>query len=276
MLKNQGVTAEPEIRQWRVTPADMYIVLASDGLWCVLPRANLPHVSRAVFNSFICAHGSCVRVHRDVLSNNDVGQYVSTMSDPEVIASVVEAVTSLCCVLTWKCDFAPARSVQMAAKRLTREALARGSTDNITCLVVDLQHPQYKELAAGMLACHSMTMLQCAWFVLSCSCALVRFVQRMPPGTRCSRSRSDAVVELCFFGVAFRAQRSSPVKIQACVVGCISSSHLCPHKFRCRHVPLRRLPTATPLPDLTQPYFVDITIPLSGVLCRSEGPSSAL
>ncbi len=35
MLKGQGVIAEPEVRQWRITPADMYLVIASDGLWCV-------------------------------------------------------------------------------------------------------------------------------------------------------------------------------------------------------------------------------------------------
>ena len=35
ILKTQGVTAEPEIRQCRVTPADKFLVLASDGLWCV-------------------------------------------------------------------------------------------------------------------------------------------------------------------------------------------------------------------------------------------------
>lgn len=53
MLKNQGVTAEPEIKPWRVTPADMFIVLASDGLW-------------------------------DVLTNEDVGHYVCSIPDPEV------------------------------------------------------------------------------------------------------------------------------------------------------------------------------------------------
>lgn len=81
------VTAEPELRQWRVTPADLYLVMASDGLW-------------------------------DVMSNDEVATIVSSMPDP-----------------------------QFAAQQLVRESLARGSMDNVTCLVIDLQRPQYAKLA---------------------------------------------------------------------------------------------------------------------------------
>jgi serine/threonine protein phosphatase PrpC len=40
-------------------------------------------------------------------------------------------------------------SAPLEAKRLIKEALGRGSADNITCLIVDLQHPKSKELPPG-------------------------------------------------------------------------------------------------------------------------------
>lgn len=82
ILKTQGVTAEPEIRQCRITPADKFIVLASDGLW-------------------------------DVLSNEEVATYACQTNNPKIVA-----------------------------RRLLKEALGRGSADNITVLVVDLQVPR--------------------------------------------------------------------------------------------------------------------------------------
>jgi hypothetical protein len=77
MLKNQGVTAEPEVRQWRITPADLFLVLASDGLWYVPLCASL-RVGQRV---------RCMGVdvaHRDVLSNQEVAQYVCSVGEPEV------------------------------------------------------------------------------------------------------------------------------------------------------------------------------------------------
>jgi hypothetical protein len=67
ILKPQGVTAEPEIRQWRITPADQYLVLASDGLWydmCTRQRvaghADPPHPCRRLCASACPTQGRAV------------------------------------------------------------------------------------------------------------------------------------------------------------------------------------------------------------------------
>jgi serine/threonine protein phosphatase PrpC len=74
------VTAEPEVVSLRITSADQFLVLGSDGLW-------------------------------DVITDQEaVGLVHDTVKDP-----------ALC------------------AKRLVQEALARGSTDNVTAVVVFLQ-----------------------------------------------------------------------------------------------------------------------------------------
>jgi hypothetical protein len=85
MLKNQGVTTHTHTmnlrsciqRQWRITPADLFLVLASDGLWYVPLCASL-RVGQRV---------RCMGVdvaHRDVLSNQEVAQYVCSVGEPEV------------------------------------------------------------------------------------------------------------------------------------------------------------------------------------------------
>lgn len=77
------VTAEPDVVRREITPADKYLVLATDGLW-------------------------------DVMSNEEVGEVLVGMADP-----------------------------QEAAARLVEYAFNRGSTDNITVVVIDLMAPQF-------------------------------------------------------------------------------------------------------------------------------------
>ena len=43
----------------------------------------------------------------------------------------------------------PPPRCQLVAKRLLREAMARGTSDNVTCVVVDLQRPLSKSSTAN-------------------------------------------------------------------------------------------------------------------------------
>jgi hypothetical protein len=76
--------------------------------------------------------------------------------------------------------------VQAAAKRLVREALGRGSADNVTCVVVDLQNPQTKVASVG-----TSSSLLCARFPHPL--AMVPIIAVVVPAPRDHR-RCDAVV----------------------------------------------------------------------------------
>ena len=85
ILKSQGVIAEPEIRQWKISPADRYLVLASDGLWygpMYPPRLALRVAVTAALTRPEPA-GYVPLVNRDVLSNEEVAHYAcATFTNP--------------------------------------------------------------------------------------------------------------------------------------------------------------------------------------------------
>ena len=73
------VIPDPDVMKWVCSPEDLFLVLATDGLW-------------------------------DVFTNNQVAKVLQSCDDP-----------------------------QKGAEMLARQAFAKGSTDNITVLVIDLR-----------------------------------------------------------------------------------------------------------------------------------------
>ena len=109
------VTPEPEVCEWALTDRDCFLVLATDGIWCVFGRG----VVRVGWCVVIVGMDTRLHTHtpnqkhtrRDVLSNEAVAQLVTNAShDPK-----------------W------------AARRLCEEAFLHGSLDNMAVVVVDLR-----------------------------------------------------------------------------------------------------------------------------------------
>lgn len=111
-LKRYGVCAEPELTRVTIGPQDAFVVLASDGLWCV---------ARGALRCRTGAHRPAPR--RDVVKEPACGQVLYKSS------GALDGAKSLCNL-----------------------ALRRGSGDNISVLVVDVQHfvrTEAKDLAAA-------------------------------------------------------------------------------------------------------------------------------
>ncbi|CAL9204083.1 unnamed protein product [Musa hybrid cultivar] len=106
-----AVISEPEIRVVEITAADECLIIASDGLWDVLPNDLACDVARRCLEEADPTRGSERLVHED---GGD------TAGDPEK----VHASDARC---------------SLAAALLARLALGRRSADNISVVVIDLR-----------------------------------------------------------------------------------------------------------------------------------------
>lgn len=93
------VTCDPEIQSKFIAEEDMYLVIASDGLW-------------------------------DVMSNEEVASFV---------VKYVSVVLLTFCLLTMECRDCQHQEFKFIARDLCYEATLLGSTDNITVQVIDLR-----------------------------------------------------------------------------------------------------------------------------------------
>lgn len=106
--------ADPEVKCIKRTEDDECLILASDGLWDVMSNEVVCDVARRALN--------CNRNNSGNNNNNNNGPSSSTSGGTEQGASTNE-------------EESPAAQ---AAALLVKLALAKGSSDNISVVVVDL------------------------------------------------------------------------------------------------------------------------------------------
>lgn len=100
------IISEPEIEVTVLSDEEEFLIMATDGLWDIISVAEACKVVRQVFESPL-------RPHQQSSS--------STSESSKVLECAHET------------------KEKLAAFRLARIALKKGSTDNISCVVIDLQ-----------------------------------------------------------------------------------------------------------------------------------------
>ncbi|KAI0493559.1 hypothetical protein KFK09_023678 [Dendrobium nobile] len=108
------VISAPEIVILEITPEDECLIIASDGLWDVIPNELACNVARRCL-----AEGSPKLAERDLNSPTSAGEEAPISNEKD--------------------QAAPEAWCSMAAALLARLALGRRSTDNISVIVVDLR-----------------------------------------------------------------------------------------------------------------------------------------
>jgi len=134
-LPNDVVSNVPDISSTDITPQDQFVVLACDGIWDVMTDQQAVELVSLSVQELLLSRG----LHRSPSPSPSPSSPTPPLSasPPPPPSSAQQQQQQQWAVLEQHLLEAEGRSLaEILASMLLEEALARGSTDNVTCVVV--------------------------------------------------------------------------------------------------------------------------------------------